>query len=46
MSYLMGLITGALLACVAIGYVFATTTIVYRSTLFDGQSVKVTAVRS
>lgn len=39
MRFLFGVTIGALLSTGGIGYVFATTTVSYRSTLFEGRSI-------
>ena len=45
-AYLLGFIIGAGLAVVALALIFVTTTVTYRSTLFSGKHVRLTAYRT
>lgn len=46
MSFVTGFLIGAMMVASALAYAFVSTTLVYRSTLFNGQTVYVKAVRS
>jgi hypothetical protein len=45
MRFLFGALCGALLSTSALAYVFVSTTTVYRSTLFQGESVRIVRVK-